>query len=53
MKLRDFTSNPESPLLSLPRIQDLADVNGTLFFVASDSAHGREFWRSDRTATLT
>jgi ELWxxDGT repeat protein len=28
---------------------ELTNVNGTLFFVASDATHGRELWRSDGT----
>src|SRR5919202_324336 len=31
----------------------LTDVNGTLFFVADDGAHGPELWRSDGTADGT
>ncbi len=32
---------------------NFAEVNGTLFFTASDSAHGRELWKSDGTAEGT
>src|SRR5207245_7086968 len=31
----------------------LTDVNGTLFFVASDPTNGRELWKSDGTAAGT
>ena len=31
----------------------LTDVNGTVFFVADDGAHGRELWKSDGTAAGT
>jgi ELWxxDGT repeat protein len=31
----------------------LSNVNGTLFFVASDGTHGTEVWKSDGTATGT
>lgn len=36
---------------SLP--SNLTDVNGTLFFSATDGIHGRELWKSDGTATGT
>ncbi|MBO0698616.1 MAG: hypothetical protein J2P46_09495 [Zavarzinella sp.] len=32
---------------------ELTNVNGVLFFVASDPAHGAELWRSDGTAAGT
>jgi ELWxxDGT repeat protein len=32
---------------------DLINVNGTLFFIASDEAHGFELWKSDGTAQGT
>lgn len=32
---------------------ELTEVNGTLFFVATDAAHGRELWKSDGTAAGT
>src|SRR4051812_33297307 len=31
----------------------LTDVNGTLYFVHSDGAHGTELWKSDGTAAGT
>ena len=33
--------------------QPLTDVDGTLFFAASDPQHGRELWKSDGTAEGT
>lgn len=33
--------------------QNLADVNGTLFFSAADAANGRELWKSDGTSAQT
>lgn len=35
------------------RIDDLTNVNGTLFFVAEDATHGAELWMSDGTADGT
>jgi ELWxxDGT repeat protein len=32
---------------------DLTDVNGTLFFAATDPDHGQELWKSDGTAAGT
>ncbi len=32
---------------------DMTDVNGTLFFTASDDTHGYELWKSDGTADGT
>src|SRR5262249_27563073 len=32
---------------------DLTNVNGTLFFTASDGSHGQELWKSDGTAAGT
>jgi ELWxxDGT repeat protein len=34
-------------------IQNLTDVNGTLFFVANDGIHGFELWKSDGTTAGT
>ncbi len=34
-------------------IDQLTDVNGTLFFGANDGAHGHELWKSDGTAAGT
>ena len=34
-------------------MESLTNVNGTLFFVASDGIHGRELWKSDGTAAGT
>ncbi|MDJ0719178.1 MAG: DUF4347 domain-containing protein [Prochloraceae cyanobacterium] len=39
------------PLSSEPL--NLTNVNGTLFFTASDFSHGRELWKSDGTAAGT
>jgi ELWxxDGT repeat protein len=39
------------PNSSYPR--SLTNVNGTLFFSATDGAHGRQLWKSDGTATGT
>ena len=36
-----------------PVIQDLTAVNGTLFFVGYDTAHGSELWATDGTAAET
>lgn len=33
--------------------QNLTDVNGTLFFSATDGSNGRELWKSDGTAART
>src|SRR5438552_2462078 len=40
------------PRRGRPR-SELTDVNGTLFFVASDGVRGRELWRSDGTVAGT
>lgn len=34
-------------------IDKLTNVNGTLFFVATDESHGRELWKSDGTTAGT
>lgn len=34
-------------------IENLIDVNGTLFFTATDGVHGDELWKSDGTETGT
>ena len=34
-------------------LDELTEVNGTLFFVATDATHGRELWKSDGTAAGT
>ena len=31
----------------------LRNINGVLYFVADDGAHGRELWKSDGTAAGT
>jgi ELWxxDGT repeat protein len=36
-----------------PSIRGLTDVNGTLFFIASDAPHGAELWKSDGTPAGT
>ena len=38
--------NPSTP-------ENLVSINGTLFFTATDAAHGTELWRSDGTAQGT
>ncbi|TWT37656.1 Peptidyl-prolyl cis-trans isomerase A precursor [Posidoniimonas corsicana] len=45
------SNDGSTPLSSSP--SQLTDVDGTLFFAASDAAAGRELWKSDGTATGT
>ena len=41
------------PLASLEGVASLVNLSGTLFFTASDPAHGAELWKSDGTAAGT
>ena len=45
---KDINPGPESS-----GIQELTNVNGTLFFAADDGVHGWELWKSDGTAAGT
>ncbi len=47
--------NPASYHVWLPRIfpRELTNVDGTLFFVATDSVHGPQVWKSDGTESGT
>ncbi len=46
-------STPYGPFYSSSSPSGLKNVNGTLFFGATDGASGRELWKSDGTATGT
>src|SRR5262249_13296537 len=41
------------PAVSYMYRRPWADVNGTLFFMGQDAAHGQELWKSDGTAEGT
>ncbi|MBK9088607.1 MAG: hypothetical protein IPL90_06000 [Holophagales bacterium] len=42
-----------SQIASLSSVANLVNVNGTLFFTATDSTHGFELWKSDGTVAGT
>lgn len=49
----DGTEAGTTNLATLENVASLVNLNGTLFFSASDPAHGAELWRSDGTAAGT
>jgi ELWxxDGT repeat protein len=48
-RLRDLNPGSASAFSQTPGSVRLANVNGTLFFAASDDTHGTELWKSDGT----
>lgn len=49
----DGTEAGTVPLADLAAVTSLVNVNGTIFFTASDPAHGAELWKSDGTVAGT
>jgi ELWxxDGT repeat protein len=49
--VRDIS--PTGSSMSIGLVDSLTDVNGTLFFGASDGSSGRELWKSDGTSLGT
>ena len=51
--VRDLNPGPHSGLRAYSYEPGTAVIDGVLYFVAEDSAHGAELWRSDGTAAGT
>jgi ELWxxDGT repeat protein len=49
----DGTASGTELLQTLQNASEFVNVNGTLYFAASDAAHGNELWKSDGTASGT
>lgn len=53
IQVKDIAAGPASGLDPTDGDPGFVSFNGSAYFVANDSAHGRELWRSDGTAAGT